>query len=68
MVTVDAKGRSCPEPVLMTKKALKENPAGVTVLVDSVVPMENIKRFASNAGYQVKVSGSGEDYTIEIKK
>ena len=35
MKQIDACGRACPEPVLMTKQALNADPAGVQVLVDN---------------------------------
>ncbi|MEG2931926.1 MAG: sulfurtransferase TusA family protein, partial [Ruthenibacterium sp.] len=36
MKTVDARGRACPEPVILTAQALPEAPEGLTVLVDHV--------------------------------
>ena len=50
MNQVDARGYSCPEPVLMTKNALKSG-TPLVVLVDNMTPVQNITRFASNAGY-----------------
>lgn len=67
-MSIDARGRACPEPVLMTKKALSANPEGVEILVDNVTAMENIKRFAANQGYQVTVEEQGEDYLLKITK
>jgi len=65
---VDARGRSCPEPVLMTKKALQNNPEGLEVLVDNLTAKENVTRFAKNSGYQVEVSENGSDYILNIRK
>lgn len=65
---VDARGRSCPEPVLLTKKALTLYKDGVDVLVDNITARENIKRFASNLGYKVNVKENGQDIFIEIRK
>lgn len=43
MVTVDAKGLFCPEPLMMTQDALKKNPGEqVVVEVDSATPRDNI--------------------------
>jgi len=47
--TVDARGLACPQPVLLTKKAL-DTEKDITVLVDNTVALENVKRFAINAG------------------
>lgn len=67
--TVDARGLSCPQPVLMTKKALENNKSGeIEVLVDNATAKENITRFASNAGYQVSVSEENEDYRLTLSK
>lgn len=65
---VDARGRSCPEPVLMTKKAVEKNPAGVEVIVDNTTAVENIKRFGKNAGYNVEAKQSGEDYILTLSR
>ena len=67
MNQIDARGYSCPEPVLMTKNALK-NGTPLVVLVDNETPLQNVRRFASNNGYQVTWKELGEDYEITITK
>ncbi|WP_297289332.1 sulfurtransferase TusA family protein [uncultured Flavonifractor sp.] len=67
MNQVDARGYSCPEPVLMTKNALK-NGTPLVVLVDNETPLQNVRRFAANNGYQVSWKEVGEDYEITITK
>ena len=67
MKTVDARGYSCPEPVLMTKNAL-QNTCPLTVLVDNKIALGNITRFAENAGYQVSSKPTGDDFEIIITK
>lgn len=49
---VDARGLSCPQPVLETKTAL-EKAAGdlVEILVDTVTSRENVSRFARSKGW-----------------
>ncbi|MEG1857179.1 MAG: sulfurtransferase TusA family protein [Pseudoflavonifractor sp.] len=66
MNQIDARGYSCPEPVLMTKRALAEQGRPLTVLVDSTTPMENITRFATNGGYAVTHRPVGEDFELVI--
>ena len=44
MTEVDARGRSCPEPVIMAKRALKECD-GIVVLVDNRDSLENVQRY-----------------------
>lgn len=55
MNKIDARGRSCPEPVIMTQEGLKEFNNKLEVLVDLEVAVENIKRFVTNKGFKVDV-------------
>ncbi|WP_300524500.1 sulfurtransferase TusA family protein [Aminiphilus sp.] len=51
---VDARGLSCPQPVLETRKALTGRTAGEgTILVDTVTSRENVSRFARSQGWDV---------------
>lgn len=68
MTTIDARGRSCPEPVVLTRSALLSDPDGVTVKVDNICAVENITRFATNQGYQVKREDGDEEWTLVISK
>ena len=52
MKRVDARGLSCPEPVIQTKNAMASREAQYEVLVDNVVAKENVSRFAIHQGYQ----------------
>lgn len=66
---VDARGRSCPEPVIMTKSALEQGLLPITVFVDNEVAKENVHRFASTKGYQVRVvEVVNDEYKLEITK
>lgn len=66
MNQIDARGFSCPEPVLMTKKAIQELGKPLTVLVDSPTPLQNITRFARNAGHKVESRPLGDDFELVI--
>ncbi|SHI97262.1 sulfurtransferase TusA family protein [Lutispora thermophila] len=66
--SIDARGRSCPEPALITKKALQGNPEALEVLVDNMTARENVTRFAKNSGYNVEVIQKGSDYILNLKK
>lgn len=70
IITVDARGLSCPQPVLETKKAFEESDARqLRVLVDNVTSKENVRRFASNQGCEVHVQDLGADqYEIQVKR
>lgn len=66
--TVDARGRSCPEPVVMTKNALDTYKDDVEIIVDAEVAKENVKRFAENRGFKVKISEKDDEYILHITK
>lgn len=54
--TVDARGLACPQPVILTKKALASAGDGrVTTIVDSPTSEVNVSRMARKAGWQVTV-------------
>lgn len=65
---VDARGRSCPEPVILTKNAIDNGYENIEVLVDAEVALENIKRFALNHGFSVNVEEKNDEYLIELWK
>ncbi|MEO0225425.1 MAG: sulfurtransferase TusA family protein, partial [candidate division WOR-3 bacterium] len=66
---IDARGLACPQPVVVTKKALEEIETGVIeVLVDNKPASENVSRFAKNAGCDVMVSEEKGDFVIRITK
>ncbi|MCX7911340.1 MAG: sulfurtransferase TusA family protein [Dehalococcoidales bacterium] len=59
VITVDARGLSCPQPAMMTRQALQKLGKGtVEVLVDSPTAKENVTRLAKNAGWTVTVEDS----------
>ncbi len=68
MKTVDARGLSCPEPVILTKNAFVSKEKEYQVLVDNVTAKENVSRFAVHQGYQVTVKEQGEDFVLHIRK
>ena len=64
---VDARGLSCPIPVIRTKKALDAQPDELVVLVDAQVQVENVTRMAKSKGYVVKeVKKEGDTFRILI--
>lgn len=47
---VDAKGKPCPTPVIMAKKALNETKEDVVVAVDNEIAVENLCRLGNSLG------------------
>ena len=68
MKTIDARGLSCPEPVIRAKNAMESGDKEYEILVDNVVAKENISRFANHQGYQVQVEEQGDDILLKIRK
>lgn len=71
MAQIDTRGMSCPQPVLMTKKALEVNSAEVTVLVDSKTARSNVERYLNSTGYTINTSqldGEANTFAISAKK
>jgi len=66
---LDARGCSCPMPVILVQKAIKINhPSTLEVLVDEACAKENVTRLAQNQGYQVTVTQQGSEYKLVLKK
>jgi tRNA 2-thiouridine synthesizing protein A len=67
---VDARGLSCPQPVLLTMEKLRTlNQGELVVLVDTDISRENVSRAAASLGWQVKeVRPEGEEYRITLQK
>jgi len=68
--TVDARGLSCPQPVMLTSKAIKKLSKGtIEVLVDSGTSRDNVSRLAKYSGWAVTVEEQPEGiYRIVLKK
>jgi len=65
---IDARGLSCPQPVLVTKKAIDKGEFPIEVLVDTVTSCENVRRMAESKNIQVKVEESGDEFKLIINK
>lgn len=64
---VDARGLSCPIPVVKTKKAMESNPQEeIIVLLDSNVSKENVLRLADSKGYRAEVQESVGEYRVVL--
>lgn len=48
MERIDARGLSCPQPVVLTQKAAQSGKKAFEIVVDSEVCLENVTRFVRN--------------------
>lgn len=66
---VDVRGLTCPQPVILTRKALEASRERiVTAVVNSEVVRDNIIKMARSLACEVEVNHKGPDYYIHITK
>jgi tRNA 2-thiouridine synthesizing protein A len=65
---IDACGLSCPQPVLLTMKAVRNNEKYIEVLVDNNTSCGNVKRFGENSGYKVEIEKDAENLKLCLSK
>ncbi len=67
-VQIDARGLSCPQPVILSKQAILAGQFPIDVLVDSVTSRENVRRMAEKAGCKVRIEEVGSEFKMELSK
>ena len=66
---VDARGFSCPRPVMMVDDEIKKNsPSELVVLVDNRVAEKNVTNHAESLGYKVTHEKEGRDFKLTLNK
>ncbi|MGI5921862.1 MAG: sulfurtransferase-like selenium metabolism protein YedF [Syntrophomonadaceae bacterium] len=66
---IDARGLTCPQPVILTKKAMDEEELyELTAIVDNSAALENVCRLGRSQGYDVKVENRDQDHYIHMQK
>jgi len=65
-VIVDARGLACPQPVIQTRKALRESERVVTI-VDNDAAQHNVTRMAERAGYAVRTERREDGLYVRIE-
>ncbi len=68
MTQIDARGLSCPEPVVLAMNEGKKGVSGFEMLTDAAVSMENVSRYAKNNGFSVEITENSGEYTIRCRK
>lgn len=69
MKEIDARGLKCPQPVIVTKKALEEIQEGQVIsIVDNVTAKENVSRLASSLNLEYNIDERDGCYYITINK
>ncbi|MCX8118745.1 MAG: sulfurtransferase TusA family protein [Desulfobacterota bacterium] len=67
---VDARGLSCPQPVLLALNEMKKVDKGeIVILVDTDTSKENVSRAATAQGWNVKgIEPEGMGYRITLSR
>ncbi len=65
MKIIDARGQTCPAPVLMTRAAIEEDKEGrLTIIVDNKAARENVALFLESKNFSFSVREEGGDFFI----
>lgn len=63
---VDARGLSCPQPVMLAREAIRAGQFPIEVLVETVTSRENVRRMAEHLGCQVKILQLEDEFQLTI--
>jgi len=66
--TVDARGLSCPQPVILARKAIQAGKFPIEVRVETVTSRENVRRAAEKLGCTVQVEELGDEFRLRLSK
>ncbi len=64
--TVDARGLSCPQPVMLALKAIESDPGEVLVQVDHETAAENVQRASRDKGRTAEIVEAESGYSVKI--
>lgn len=65
---VDARGLSCPQPVMKAREAIQAGVFPIQVLVETVTSRENVRRMAEHMGCQVNIIQMEEEFELTITR
>lgn len=68
MKIIDARGLSCPEPVVLLREAMRSSEAAYQILVDNHASRENTMRYAQHQGYHAEVAENNGEWTLTFRK
>ena len=68
MNTVEARGLSCPQPVILAQKAIAKGDFPIEVFVDTVTSRENVRRMAEKQGCKVEIVQQGDEFKLVLSR
>jgi tRNA 2-thiouridine synthesizing protein A len=66
--TIDARGLSCPQPVILAKGAVEEGAFPIEVFVDTVTARENVRRMAANKALKVVIEEINDEFKLTLDR
>ena len=66
--TIDARGLSCPQPVILARRAIQAGDFPIEVLVETVTSRENVRRASEKLGCTVQVEETGDEFKLTLVK
>jgi selenium metabolism protein YedF len=67
MQIIDARGKACPQPVVMARNAMQQAEE-LTVLVSAQDALNNVRQLAKKAGWKVQVEQREGGYALSLQK
>jgi len=63
---IDARGKACPQPVILAKKEIDGGCRDLTILVDNRAAVENLTRLGNSVGMRVSTGESGGSLFVRL--
>ncbi|MDY5730187.1 MAG: sulfurtransferase TusA family protein [Eubacteriales bacterium] len=68
MKVIDARGLSCPEPLLLLQNAVNSKENSYKLLATCPAARENVLRYGQKLGFTCEVKQNGEELEITLTK
>ena len=66
---IDARGLSCPQPIVLTRNKMKELFEGTfEVMVDTGTSRDNIARLAAHEGWNITVRKERDEFSLTLSR
>ena len=65
--TIDARGLACPQPVILTRRAMRDHDALVTI-VDNETAQHNVTRMSEKHGFHVRAEARGDGVHLHMAR
>jgi len=65
---IDVRGLTCPQPVMLVKKAIDAGEHEIVVMANDEVAVGNVQRLAQNNGFTVEIERQQDEKLIKLKR